>query len=241
MTTPVEGPDAEAPAVVPRGRVRHVGAIVGDLPNALRFRTRALSSWPVPPAFAEGSRRPVVLIPGVYERWHYLRPVADALHAAGHPVHAILRLGLNSRPVPWSAGVVSARIRDLDLRDAAIVAHSKGGLIGKHVMAFGDPERRVDRMIAVATPFGGSALADRMPAPSLRIFSPSHPVIRRLEAASHVNERITSIAPRWDPHIPGGSQLAGARNITLDVMGHFRVLTDPRLPALVVDEVARTR
>lgn len=223
------------------GRIRHLGDIIGDLPNAIRPRTSALAAWPVPAAYAEGGKRPVVLVPGVYERWHYLRPLAEALHAAGHPVHAVPGLGVNSRPIPWSAGVVAARIRELDLRGVAIVAHSKGGLIGKHVLAFDDPEGRVDRVVTVATPFAGSALAVGWPARSIRAFSPTDPVIRSLAAAAHVNGRITSISPVWDPHIPDGSHLAGARNIELDVRGHFRVLTDPRLPALVVDEVERER
>lgn len=224
-----------------RGVVRHAGAIVGDLPNAIRFRTRALRSWPVPRRYGEGAGRPVVLLPGVYERWHYLRPVADALSAAGHPVHAIVKLGLNNRAIPWSARLVWARIRALGLTDVAIVAHSKGGLIGKHLLAFDDTEGRIDRVVAIATPFGGSPMALAAMPPSMRAFRASDPVIASLGAATHVNERITSISPRWDPHIPNGSRLEGARNLTLDVMGHFRVLTDPRLPSLVVDEVSRPR
>ncbi len=46
-----------------------------------------------------------------------------------------------------------------------------------------------------------------------------------------MNSRITSIYSAWDPHIPGGSQLAGARNIELRSTGHFRVVADPALLA----------
>lgn len=216
---------------------RNAAAIVGDFPNAMRFRARAARSWPVPERYAHGDRRPVLIVPGVYETWHYLRLVADALNDAGHPVHTVPGLGLNHRPIPESAGIVWRRILELDLRDVAIVAHSKGGLIGKHLLALDDVEHRVDRVVAIATPFTGSRMAYYTLPRAMREFRPDSPVISRLVTQERVNARIVSIAPRWDPHIPDGSTLAGARNVTLPVVGHFRILLDERLPKLVVSEV----
>ncbi|AYF96902.1 esterase/lipase family protein [Protaetiibacter intestinalis] len=218
---------------------RHAAAIVGDFPNAMRFRVRAARDWPVPARYARGDGRPVLIVPGVYETWHYLRAVADALHDAGHPVITVPRLGLNHRPIPASAEIVWRRIRELDLTDLAIVAHSKGGLIGKHVLAHDDVEHRVDRVVAIATPFGGSRMAYYAIPRAMREFRPDSPVISRLVTEQTVNARIVSIAPRWDPHIPDGSTLEGARNVTLPVIGHFRILLRPELPRLVVAEVER--
>ena len=45
-------------------RRRHVAQLLADYPNALRFRVRAARDWAVPPAFASGERRPVVILPG---------------------------------------------------------------------------------------------------------------------------------------------------------------------------------
>ncbi|QNO36685.1 hypothetical protein H4J02_09275 [Protaetiibacter sp. SSC-01] len=218
---------------------RHALAIAGDFPNAMRFRARAARAWPVPPHYAEGDKRPVVVAPGVYETWHYLRLVADALNAAGHPVFTVPGLGFNHRPIPESADIVWRRIRELDLHDVAIVAHSKGGLIGKHVLAQDDVEGRVDRVVAIATPFSGSRMAYYVVAKAVREFRPDNPVISRLLTVEDVNSRIISIAPRWDPHIPDGSTVVGGRNVTLPVVGHFRILLDPRLPQVVVEEVER--
>ena len=50
-----------------------------------------------------------------------------------------------------------------------------------------------------------------------------------------MNARIVSAYGSFDPHIPGGSALPGARNVILETMGHFRVLGDAR----VLDEVER--
>ncbi len=43
----------------------------------------------------------------------------------------------------------------------------------------------------------------------------------------------------FDPHIPDGSDLPGARNVRLATPGHFRALRDPELLPLVLAELAK--
>jgi alpha-beta hydrolase superfamily lysophospholipase len=183
---------------------------------------------PVPPA--------VVLVPGVYESWHFLRPLARRLHAAGHPVHVLPTLGYNRGPVEEAARVLADHLRVHDLRDVVVVAHSKGGLIAKLAMLRGDDEQRIRCLVAVGTPFVGSALARYVPLRAVRAFVPSNPLFAALAAEAAVDGRIVSAYSVWDPHIPGGSELAGARNVVLRTPGHFRVLADEGL-ARLVDEV----
>ncbi len=125
-----------------------------------------------------------------------------------------------------------------DLRDVALVAHSKGGLIGKAAM-LEDVDGRIDRLVAVATPFSGSRMAFYTIVPALRAFRPSHPDIRRLVGEQAVNARITSIQPAFDPHIPEGGDVEGGTNVRLGVVGHFRVLEDPAALAAVIAAVER--
>jgi hypothetical protein len=218
---------------------RHLATIVGDFPNAIRFRLRALRDWATPGGYGEGEKVPVVVLPGVYETWHYLRPVTEALSAAGHPVHCMTALGINHRPIPASAKIVWDRILELELSNFAIVAHSKGGLIGKHLLAFEDVDRRIDRLIAIASPFNGTRMAKYMIPAAVREFRPDDPTVSALVAEQTVNSRIVSIEPTWDPHIPDGSTLDGARNLRLPVVGHFRILLNEELPQLVIDELER--
>jgi hypothetical protein len=90
-------------------------------------------------------------------------------------------------------------------------------------------------MGAVAAPFGGSRYARLFPARSVRAFAPSDPDLLELARRREVNDRIVSVYASFDPHIPEGSELAGARkNVRLDTGGHFRILADPR----VLDEIA---
>jgi len=218
-------------------RREHAARLLADYPNALRFRAHAVRDRAVPTAFAQGSERPVVILPGIYESWHYLRPVAERLNELGHPVHVIPALGLNRAPIPATAARVHAYLVDHELAGVAIVAHSKGGIVGKHLMALDDREGRVDRLIAIASPFGGSAMARIAPNPALRAFLPTDPVIAGLAAERAVNARITSIYPSFDPHIPDGSALEGARNVEVPVVGHFRILLQPAVIAAVLEAV----
>jgi hypothetical protein len=128
---------------------------------------------------------------------------------------------------------VEAYLEEHDLSDVIIVAHSKGGLIGKFIMMDSDGPQRVDRMVAITSPFSGSSLARYTVLPSLRAFAPTDPTIRMLVAEQFVNARITSIFGSFDPHIPDGSELPGATNIRLPVAGHFRILGDRQLLAAV--------
>lgn len=194
---------------------------------------RAFFSRTDPADFATGHRTPLVVLPGIYETWRFMQPLITELHERGHPVHVVTALGRNRWPVPRSARHVAAYLSDRGLTDVVIVAHSKGGLVGKQVMTDAAASARVRGMVAVASPFAGSVYGRLMVLPALRAFSPRAPVIRALGRESAPNERIVSVYGQFDPHIPGGSELAGARNVRLDTGGHFRILAHPRVVAEV--------
>jgi hypothetical protein len=178
-----------------------------------------------PDEFLSGTGRPVVVIPGIYEDWRFMLPLVRRLHEAGHPVHVVTLLQRNRLAVPKAAELISGYISKQNLEDVMIVAHSKGGLIGKYVMMSQDPQARIKGMVAVCTPFSGSRYAAFMLLPSLRAFSPQNAVTLQLSLEERVNERIASVYGLFDPHIPEGSVLPGARNIQLQTRGHFRILS----------------
>ncbi|WP_279367786.1 esterase/lipase family protein [Microbacterium testaceum] len=217
-----------------RAAARDAGWWAQDYVYAVRAQARALRDRGAPDSLAAGEGTPIVLLPGIYETWRFMEPLARALHDRGHPVHVVTELGGNRRPIVESAGRVAELLIARGLDDVLLVAHSKGGLIGKHVMAFSPAGARVRGMVAVATPFGGSRYSRLMPTPSLRAFASGDATMRALAASADVNTRIVSIFGPFDPHIPEGSELAGARNIVLARGGHFRVLEDPRVIAEVL-------
>lgn len=191
-----------------------------------------------PGSFHQGHRNPVVIIPGVYENWQFMLPLIQHIHDAGHPVHVVTVLQRNKLEIPAAARLVAQHIEEAGLRDASIVAHSKGGLIAKFAMLMLDPEQRIGRMITVCTPFSGSRYARYMLLPSLRMFSPRNALTLKLAREETINSRITSIYGPFDPHIPEGSVLPGATNIELATAGHFRILGDPETARIIVEQLA---
>lgn len=195
---------------------------------------------PVPPAWSRGDGVEVVLVPGVYEHWTFLRPLGDALSAAGHRVLVIHGLGMNRRTISSTA----ERLGSVLAEHAApggrvIVAHSKGGLIGKQVLVSPDAASLdLIGLVAVATPFGGSRLARLFFVPSIRAFDPQDETILSLGRANSVNGRIVSIFGPYDPHIPEGSALEGATNVLVPTAGHFRVLAAHTTHSAVIDGIA---
>lgn len=208
----------------------------------------------------------VYLIPGVYEHWTFLRPLGDALARAGHRVRVVHGLGVNRRGIPDTAEHLGRILSRTPPPPAGrvLVAHSKGGLIGKHLLvssgaaaraareaaAGGDPAAAAATaaengrplgllgLVAVATPFGGSRLAGLFVIPSIRAFRPNDETILTLGRDASVNGRIVSVFGPWDPHIPEGSSLDGATNIAVPTAGHFRVLGAAATVRAVLDGIA---
>ncbi|MDO7882239.1 esterase/lipase family protein [Salinibacterium soli] len=186
---------------------------------------RALFIRRVPDSFSNGDSAPVLLIAGVWEPWYFLRGVGRRLNRAGHPVHVAREIGYNRASVADVAAIAGDYLDAHGLEHVVVVAHSKGGLVGKRLLA----HPRVERLIAIATPFSGSVYANYLPGRALREFRPSNDALLELAADVASNARIVSIYPAFDPHIPGGSALEGAVNIEIPTTGHFRILSDERV------------
>ena len=182
-----------------------------------------------------GTAAPVLLLPGVYETWEFLRPLADALHDRGHPIHTLPELGYNRGRIADSADLGHRYLAERDLHGVILLGHSKGGIIGKRMMVTDDSPPRIRRLIAICSPFAGSSLAPLAPNPALRAFHPHNALLRELAEQRDTNARIVSIYSRLDPLIPAGSRLDGAVNIEVPIVGHFRPLSSER----VLDEVVR--
>ena len=204
--------------------LRAAGWWASDYSYVLYWQARGAMARLDPVELRQGDKAPILVIPGVYESWRFLTPLITELHDHGHPVYAVPALRLNVRPVPESAAVVTRFLDEQDLHDVTILAHSKGGLIGKQAMLHPGSSPRVRGMVAVATPFAGSVYAKYMLAPSLRIFSPKDVHLRALASDEAVNSRIVSVYGAFDPHIPARSALPGAKNVELETGGHFRIL-----------------
>lgn len=208
----------------------------------------------VPRAWRSGSDAlpELILIPGVYEHWTFIRPLGDALAAEGYRVRVVHGLGINRRPVPATARYLGVRLTAEPAPPAGrvLVAHSKGGLIGKHLLIDSGAATESEGtdaaerplgllgLVTVCTPFHGVRLARLFADPSIRAFLPHDETIVSLGRETSVNARIVSVFGPFDPHIPEGSALDGATNVLVPTAGHFRVLEADSTHQAVIDGIA---
>lgn len=185
---------------------------------------------------------PVIILPGIFNRWAFLKPIADHISLLGHPVYIVPKLGDNIKDIPTSAKEVCEVIRENNLKNIIIVGHSKGGLIGKQILAHEDKEEKVKGLIAIATPFHGSLIGKLIPHYSVKELLSDSNIIRDLESHSEVNKKIVSIIPSYDNHVwhEEGSYLQGAKeNIKVKTSGHHRILKDKTVWDKVVEWIER--
>jgi triacylglycerol lipase len=169
---------------------------------------------------------PVILIPGIYENWHFMKPIAKVLQKHGYDVHVLEGLGYNKGTIEEMATVVLSYIDTMQVPSVSMVAHSKGGLVGKQVLGSYSGKTDIAKLITINTPFSGSKYANFIPFKTIKIFSTTSSVLKKLSSNKIINAKITSIYGMFDPHIPGGSFLEGANNIQINTYGHFRTLQD---------------
>lgn len=213
-----------------------------DYVDAAVVHTGSVLRWQVPASFGTGQpgKPTIVLIPGVYERWSFLRPIAENLNAAGYPISVVHGLGYNRRPIVETSERLARALSQVTANPAGrlIVAHSKGGLVGKHLLLSRRDDLHLRGLVAIATPFGGSRYAKYVIGRTLRAFLPTDETIVSLGSQASANGHIVSIFGGFDPHVPDGSVLEGATNVLLPVDGHFRILHREETLVAVRDAVA---
>jgi triacylglycerol lipase len=175
------------------------------------------------------AKPPILIIPGVYEPWNFMSHVIQFLYDHGYSVHAIEVLGYNVGEIAAAATKVSDYIIRHNLHEVILVGHSKGGIIGKYVMDQLPGGQRVNRLIAVSSPFSGSKYARLLPFRAVREFAATSKSVVSSQKLTASTNRTVSIYGSFDPLIPERSYLPGATNIELPVTGHFRILNNPKV------------
>lgn len=195
---------------------------------------------------------PVILIPGIFGKWGFMKHLGDALSYLGHPVHVLPKLGYNVSNIPDAARMLHVAVdtifspkealsSDTAPRGAIIVAHSKGGLIGKYFLAHHNKKGQVVGMISIATPFSGSSLGNFLPVDAIEELDIDSPLIQALNSETEVNTKIVSIVPEYDNHVwaKNGSTLKGAENIHIPVRGHHKVVFSDQVIVQVCKSVEK--
>lgn len=185
------------------------------------------------------NKAPIILIPGLFEKHNFLENISDALSLLGHPIYTVDSLGRNTKTIKDSAKLVDSLIKEKKLENIIILAHSKGGLIGKYVLAFNNKNDRIKKLITIATPWEGSWLFKLYLHKSFKELRPNSEIIEELRKHEEVNNKIVSIFGKSDNVIlPVKScRLNGAKNIKVNIHGHHKILFDKKVQEIVISEI----
>ena len=183
-------------------------------------------------------KNPVILIPGITNKWGFMKRLGDKVSLAGHPVYIVPELGHNIRLVTDAAKLVEIIISDNDLKNVTIIAHSKGALIAKYLLNHSKYSSNISKIIAIAAPFHGSKLVKYLPIKPFKELRPDSNIVQLLNSKTDNDHKIFTISPQFDNHVwhTNKNHLKSAgKNITADTKGHHKILFDTTVINTVLD------
>lgn len=166
--------------------------------------------------------------------WWLLR---RRLEAAGHTVASVSLIPPYTsmgKLVPQLHQRIEEVCAATGSRQVTLIAHSMGGLICRSYLARHGAER-VDRLLTLATPHQGSALARIGIGQNAREMQPGSLWLRDM-ASEAVNIPFISLRNAYDNYaMPQDNQrLPGARDVELPPVGHIAMLYDKRIANLLL-------
>ena len=193
------------------------------------------------------ARIPVVLVHGLVDNRSVFSVMRRGLRRRGFTQICTWNYSPLLSDVARGATELGARIEQICEQTGHdrvhVVGHSLGGLIARYHVQRQGGDRRVESLVTLGTPHGGSLLAHMLPTPLVRQLRPGSPVLRELEEpATGCTTRVTAIYSDLDqvvvPTRAGRCDHPDlhARNLLVRGIGHMSLPRDGG----VVDEVAAT-
>jgi triacylglycerol lipase len=255
--TPARSPIAEATALVLRiGRAAMVHAcevgrmvsVAATVPYHL-FGSRPDSEYiglqPVP-ADTAPTARPVLLVHGLggtKSSWSHL---AKTLSARGLTFAAVTYAPFGTsveRLADRLAVDVERMLSQTGADKVHLVGHSLGGVVIAQALASGLLGRKVDTVVTLGAPFGGSPWANMLPLGALiRALREDSPLLRRLASAPAPDGvRWLSVTAALDIVVPGVRSVpphAHAETVTVGGVGHLGMLLSDQVAGRIVAALA---
>jgi triacylglycerol lipase len=223
------------------GAVASTAAMVGLRAVGGGFEP-ASSVSPHTRAHAAPTARPVLLVHGFGGTKSSWSVIAQALCDRGIMVDAITYSPLGNSVEQLADELVAAVERTLSQTGADkvhLVGHSLGGLVIAQAIAGGGLAGRVDTVITLGSPFGGSPWAALLPFGDLpRALRAGSPQLRRLASAPvPVGVRWLAVTAALDIIVPGARSVPAhvdVETITFDGIGHLGMLISRRVVDCIV-------
>ena len=237
--------DASAAAFAPY--VRHVWRFRGPGAETREpIRSRPVFIGPPPPsARREPAPPPVLLVHGLGGTTSGWLAVADALRAHGLNVAAIsyrsFRTSLEQLAQELADTVQSLQV-ETGAEKVHLVGHSLGGVVIAQALADGLLAGRVDSVVTIAAPFGGTPWANLLPLGAVvRALRQGSPQLGRLARAHAPREvRWLAITAGSDRVVRGHRSLPTHAEVeTAEVrgVGHLGLLQNPQVISQVVSAI----
>ena len=124
----------------------------------------------------------------------------------------------------------------------ALVGHSLGGLVARWYIQCLGGARRVDRLVTLATPHGGTDSVRFAPGPLAESLRPGSKLLARLGDRAGDVPHTVLVAGRDTAVTPpcSAGAVSGAEIVWRDDLGHNELLFDPEVHALVVRALGAT-
>ena len=213
------------------------------------YDAAASGSLPTVRALTAPTTRPVLLVHGFAGTKSSLALVAHALNARGMTVEAMSYppLGMSVKQLAERVVAEVERILVATGTDKVhLVGHSLGGVVIAHAIADTRLTGRVDTVITLGSPFGGSPWAGVLPfAEVVRELRTGSPLLRRL-ASTPVPDgvRWLSLTAALDIVVPGMRAVpshAQVETITFDGVGHLGMLVSRQVIGCIAAELCARR
>ena len=215
-------------------------AIAGSSRHMALYRFLPADPQPAP------ARAPVLLVHGVLCNAGSMHGLRSALVARDiHPVYSLSYgppLGSIEEFADQLAVKIDAILAATGARRVAIVGHSMGGLVARAYLRRHDPAK-VSTVVTIGTPHHGSVHAWLFPGVCLGQLRPNNAWLAELNRgeAAPGGVRVVSLWSWHDSMVAAqkSGELDGAVNIALSGIGHNALVANPRVFALVAEELKR--
>jgi len=197
------------------------------------------------PAPTATERVPVVLVHGYFANRGYFRSLVASLEAHGAGPVFVPNFRSWMAPIEVAEEELHAGIERIAAGTGrprvVLIGHSMGGLVARAYLARRGPGR-IARLVTVASPHHGTALARWGAGPSGRQMRPGSAFLAALEASEAVAGARVEAVSIYSPHDnmvapQATSRLPWARNVALPGLGHIAIAQSQALVEALLPEL----